>query len=148
MCAAVIAGVDAPPVFDFGEQVFDEVALFVDRLVVVILDLAVGFRRDAGGDAARGQRGAEPVAVIDLDNPVNAIDPEGLAPKDRWYGYNDTTFKRWLHRCVKQPGDGDASKEQIAEAYQEWSVRAMFRVGQEGPIQTPMRAANNLQRDC
>ena len=39
---------------------------FVDRLVVVILDLAVGFRRDAGGDAARGQRGAEPVAVIAL----------------------------------------------------------------------------------
>jgi hypothetical protein len=45
--------VDAPPVFDFGEQVLDQVALFVDRFVIVILHLAVGFWRDARGDAAR-----------------------------------------------------------------------------------------------
>ena len=64
MGTAVIAGVDASPVLDFGEQVFDQVPLFVDRFVVVILDLAVGFWRDAGGDAARGQSAAEPVAVI------------------------------------------------------------------------------------
>ena len=47
--AAIIAGVDAPPVLDFGEQVLDQVALFIDRFVVVILHLAVGFWRDAGG---------------------------------------------------------------------------------------------------
>ena len=64
MSAAVVTGVDAPPVFDFGEQVLDQVAFFVDRFVVVILNLAVGFWRDAWGDAARGQRSAEPVAVI------------------------------------------------------------------------------------
>ena len=63
---AVIAGVDASPVLDFGKQVLDQVALFVDRLVVVILHLPVGFWRDAGGDSARGQGGAEPVAVIAL----------------------------------------------------------------------------------
>ena len=66
MRAAIIAGVDASPVLDFGEEVLDQVALFVDRFVVVILHLAVGLWRDARGDAARGQRGAEPVAVIAL----------------------------------------------------------------------------------
>ena len=28
MCAAIILGVDATPVLDFGEQVLDQVALF------------------------------------------------------------------------------------------------------------------------
>ncbi len=64
--AAVIAGVDASPILDFGEQVLDQVALFVDCLVVVILHLSVGFWRDAGGDAARCQGVTEPVAVIAL----------------------------------------------------------------------------------
>ena len=64
MGASIIAGVDTSPIFDFGEQVFDQMTLFVDRLVVVVLDLPVGLWRDARGDAARGQGIAEPVAVI------------------------------------------------------------------------------------
>ena len=32
----------------------------------MILHLAVGFRRDAGGDPARGQGGPKPIAVIAL----------------------------------------------------------------------------------
>jgi hypothetical protein len=62
--AAIIAGVAASPVFDFGEQVFDQMALFVERFIIVILHLAVGFWRDAAGDTARCQCTAEPVAVI------------------------------------------------------------------------------------
>ena len=64
MRTAIIACVDASPVLDFGEQVLDQVPLFVDRFIVVVSDLAVGFWRDAGRDAARGQSRSEPVAVI------------------------------------------------------------------------------------
>lgn len=41
MRAAVIAGCDAPPVFDPGEDLLDLVALFLEYIVVVKLDLAV-----------------------------------------------------------------------------------------------------------
>jgi len=62
--ASVVAGCDATPVFDSSEQVLNLVALLVEGLVVVELDLAVGFGWDAGCDPSAGQRGAEPVAVI------------------------------------------------------------------------------------
>jgi hypothetical protein len=60
----VVAGCDAPPVLDPSEDVFDLAALAVEFGVVVILHFAVLARRDARGDALRGERGAEPVAVI------------------------------------------------------------------------------------
>lgn len=41
MRAAVVAGGDASPVLDPGEDVLDLVALAVEDLVVVILDLAI-----------------------------------------------------------------------------------------------------------
>ena len=64
MGAAVIAGGDTPPVLDPAEDVFDLVALAIEVLVVVVLDLAVLAGRDAWGGALRDQRGAEPVAVL------------------------------------------------------------------------------------
>lgn len=66
MGAAVISFVDASPVLDFGEQVLDQVPLFVGRLVLATLHFAVSFWRDAGSDPPCCQRGAEPVAVIAL----------------------------------------------------------------------------------
>lgn len=66
MGASVVACCDATPVFDPAEQVLDLVALAVELLVVVILDLAIGLGRDAGGDALAVQRGAKPVTVIIL----------------------------------------------------------------------------------
>ena len=51
MCAAIVAGVDAPPVLETPEHAFDAVTLAVERLVVRDLDLAVDLRRVAGGDA-------------------------------------------------------------------------------------------------
>ena len=41
MCTAIVAGGDASPVFDPGEDVLDLVALAVEGFVVVVLDLAV-----------------------------------------------------------------------------------------------------------
>jgi hypothetical protein len=66
MGATVISGVDAPPVFEAAEHVFDSVALFVKDGVIRDRDLPVGFRGDAGGDAALGEGGAEPVGVVTL----------------------------------------------------------------------------------
>lgn len=38
---------------DFGEQFFDQMVFFVDCVVLVILDCAVGFWQGARGDVAR-----------------------------------------------------------------------------------------------
>lgn len=64
MCASVMAGGDAAPVFDPAEEIFDLVALSVELLVVEILDLPVLARRDTGGDALVVACGTEPVAVV------------------------------------------------------------------------------------
>ena len=56
--AAVIAGVDASPILDFGEQVLDQVALFVDCLVVVILHLSVSLPTMGGAQlCSKGKTG-------------------------------------------------------------------------------------------
>ena len=31
-------------------------------------------------------------------NPLNWTDSSGLAPKDKWYGYNDKNFHDWAHQ--------------------------------------------------
>ncbi len=64
MCASVVSGSDAPPVLDPAEDVLDFVALTVEVLVVLVLDLAVFPWWDARGDAAFGQCGPKPVAII------------------------------------------------------------------------------------
>lgn len=64
MGAAIITGCDPPPIFQPSEGVFYFVTLFVELLVVGMLDLAVPFRRDARLDAFFDQGFAKPVAVI------------------------------------------------------------------------------------
>ena len=66
MGATVVTGVDALPVFEPSEHVFDLVALFVEDGVIGDGDLPIGFRGDAGDDAALGEVGAEPVGVVTL----------------------------------------------------------------------------------
>jgi hypothetical protein len=61
---AVVAHGNAAPVFEAAEYVFDFMASLVKRLAIVVLDLAVFARRDAWGNAALNQCGAEFVAVI------------------------------------------------------------------------------------
>jgi RHS repeat-associated protein len=68
-----------------------------------------------------GLAGGENAYQYALSNPLRYTDPQGLHPGDKWFGYNDKEFQRWFHRCWKQPGDGDANKAEIKEAYAEWS---------------------------
>lgn len=56
-------------------------------------------------------------------NPLQYADPLGWHKGDKWYGFTNRDFQRWFHRCWKQPGDPDADKQQIAEAYAEWLTR-------------------------
>ncbi len=48
MGAAVVAGVDAPPILHLAEHVFDLLALAIERLVMLDLDFPARFRWDAG----------------------------------------------------------------------------------------------------
>jgi RHS repeat-associated protein len=54
-----------------------------------------------------------------------------LSPKrsDKWYGYNNRDFQNWFHRCWKEKGDPDASKEDIEEAYEVWKSRGSPKGG-------------------
>ena len=64
MGASVVAGGDAAPVLEFGEQVPDLVALPVESFVVGIRPLAAPQRRNAGIDAPDGERIPEPGTVL------------------------------------------------------------------------------------
>ena len=66
MGAAVISGVDAPPIFEPAEHVFDLVTLLVEDGVMGDRDLPVGFRGNAGFHAPLGEGCAEPVGVVTL----------------------------------------------------------------------------------
>ena len=66
MWAQRVSGVDAPPIFEPCEHVFDFVALLVEDGVKGDGDLPIGFRRDADGDAALCEGGAEPIRVVAL----------------------------------------------------------------------------------
>src|ERR1700742_3150749 len=66
MGAAVVSGVDAPPILEPCEHVLDLVALLVEDGVMGDRDLPIGFRGDAGGEAALCQGGAEPIGVVAL----------------------------------------------------------------------------------
>ena len=66
MGAAVVSGVDAPPIFEASEHVFDLVALSVEDGVIGDGDLPIGFRGNTGGDAALCEGGAEPIGVVAL----------------------------------------------------------------------------------
>jgi hypothetical protein len=59
-------GVDAPPIFEAPEHVFDLVALLIEEGVIGDRDLPIGFRGDARGDAALCEGGAEPIGVVAL----------------------------------------------------------------------------------
>ena len=64
MGAAVVSGVDAPPIFELSEHIFDPMALLVEEGVIGDGD-SIGLM-DADGDAALGEGGAEPIRVVAL----------------------------------------------------------------------------------
>jgi RHS repeat-associated protein len=61
------------------------------------------------------------------NNPINAIDINGLTKWDKIFGL-PKDFWRWYHRQVKKKGDPDLTKEEAEELYEEWK-----RQGQPGP---------------
>ena len=64
MGAPVVASGDAPPVFEPAEAVFDFMALFVESLIVVMLDFPRLFWRDARLDPLSDQGLPEPIAIV------------------------------------------------------------------------------------
>ena len=85
MSASIVSSVDAAPVLDAAEHVFDFVALPVKQLVIIVLDFAVFERRDTGDDIAIDERRAKAVAVITLvaDQHLDLREPikqDGRAP--------------------------------------------------------------------
>jgi RHS repeat-associated protein len=57
-------------------------------------------------------------------NPVQYVDPLGQArhggKTGQWWEFTDRNFQRWFHQCVKGPGDPDATREELADAYAQW----------------------------
>ena len=64
MGATVVSGVDATPIFEAPEHVFDLVALLIEEGVIGDRDLPIGFRGDAGGDPSLCEGGAKPIGVV------------------------------------------------------------------------------------
>jgi RHS repeat-associated protein len=62
-----------------------------------------------------------------MSNPVNAVDPSGEKAGDQWYGYNDPTFRDWVHRQGKEKGQPDFTKDQAKDLYDVWKNRKTRR---------------------
>ena len=70
-----------------------------------------------------GQKGGINSYGYALSNPMALIDPLGLAPKDHWWEFTNREFQRWYHQCWKQSGDPDATRDELADAHDEWKKR-------------------------
>lgn len=57
-------------------------------------------------------------------NPMSYTDPLGNVRQGgksgQWWEYTDRNFQRWFHQCVKQLGDSDATRADLADAYAQW----------------------------
>lgn len=60
----IVAGGDAAPVLDPDADILDLVALAVELFAVIVLDLEVTQRRDAGSDATSCQRAASRCHIL------------------------------------------------------------------------------------
>ena len=57
-------------------------------------------------------------------NPLRFIDPEGLGPKDRWYGHNEKDFHDWVHQLKedeKRAPTENYTKDQVDRLKEEWT---------------------------
>jgi RHS repeat-associated protein len=56
--------------------------------------------------------------------PVSYADPDGLVRQGgqtgQWWEFRDRNFQRWFHLCVKQRGDPDATRGELADAHALW----------------------------
>jgi hypothetical protein len=79
----LVAGGDAAELLELGEAALDQVALFVERLVEVMLEGAGRVVGDDGDGAGLGDGGAEGVGVVggigeDRGRPIGAEQRQGL----------------------------------------------------------------------
>ena len=63
-CTTVVAGVDAPPVFEFSKHDLNPVTLAVEHPIVTDRDFAIDLLRDAGRDALCDQGVTKPIRVV------------------------------------------------------------------------------------
>ena len=64
-------------------------------------------------------------------DPVNLVDPDGLAPRDRRFGLpND--FWDWYHRNRKRPGYPDLNRGEAHDYYEEWKAEGRPRGDKKG----------------
>jgi hypothetical protein len=57
------------------------------------------------------------------NNPYRFTDPDGRAPQDNWYGYNDQRFRDWVHAEKQLEGRGGArnyTKADLKHLHSEW----------------------------
>ena len=103
-------------------------------------DPAVGRYVESDPIGLRG--GINTFSYVGAD-PANYSDSLGWHKGDKWYGFNNRDFQRWFHLCWKQPGNPDAGKEEVAEAYADWVRRGSPKDGKcdNTPPPPPVPAA-------
>lgn len=80
-------------------------------------------------------------------NPISYTDPLGQARKGgksgEWWEFTDRNFQRWFHQCIKDSGDNDAGRAELADAYRQWVEygRPDGKNGCGGPPPPPAPAA-------
>ncbi|WP_209262649.1 RHS repeat-associated core domain-containing protein [Thiorhodococcus minor] len=75
-----------------------------------------------GKDPIGFEGGVNLFGYVDND-PANWIDSRGLAPKDKWYGYNNPDFRDWAHQQKQDmgiPGNENFTKEDIEKLHDQW----------------------------
>jgi RHS repeat-associated protein len=87
-------------------------------------------------------------------NPLQYIDPLGNVRKGgktgQWWEFGNRDFQRWFHQCWKQPGDQDATRAELAEAYATWVEWGMpdGKDGCGGPPPAPAPAPAPGENAC
>ncbi|KAF1690890.1 hypothetical protein CSC64_10725 [Pseudoxanthomonas koreensis] len=61
-----------------------------------------------------------------FNNPYKFTDPDGRAPQDNWYGYNDQNFRDWVHdekQLEGRRGAQNYTRAELDELNREWKAQ-------------------------